>query len=81
MSKFGVMIRRKNKNEEGFPRVVTHEDLTTYRRDHDFIIKFGLTEWEASTMRNCIEEGLIEMHRNTSISMKELVNRIFFGGE
>ena len=81
MSKFGVMIRRKNKNEEGFPRVVTHEDLTTYRRDHDFIIKFGLTECEASTMRNCIEEGIVEIHRSTHIGIKDLVDRIFFGGE
>ena len=37
MSKFGVMIRRKGRNEEGVPLVVTHEDLKTYRRDHDFI--------------------------------------------
>lgn len=81
MSKFGVMIRRKGRNEEGVPLVVTHEDLKTYRRDHDFIIKFGLTESEALTTRNCIEEGLIEMHRNTRIGMKDLVDRIFFGGE
>lgn len=81
MSNFGVMIRRESTNEEGFPLVVTGKDLTTYRRDHDFIIKFGLTECEALTMKNCIEEGLIEMHRNTRIGMKDLVNRIFFGGE
>jgi len=81
MHNFGVMIRRESKNEEGFPRVVTEKDLMTYRRDHDFIIKFGLTESEALTIKNCIEEGIVDMHRNTRIGIKDLVNRIFFGGE
>ena len=81
MSKFGVMIKRKNKNEEGFPIVVTEKALKTYRRDHDFIIKFGLTESEALEMKNCIEESLINMHKSTKVNMKELVANVFFGGE
>ena len=82
MHNFGVMIRRKGKEEEGcFPEVVTVKDLRTYRRDQDFIVKFGVTESQASHIKKCIEEGLIDMHIGTRIDMKDLVDRIFFGGE
>ena len=82
MSNFGVIIRRKNKNEEGFLLlVVSDKVLDTYSRDHDFIIKFGLTESEALAMRNWVEESLINLHRSTGVSMKDLVNNVFFGGE
>ena len=82
MHNFGVMIRRKGKEEEGcFPEVVTVKDLRTYRRDQDFIVKFGVTKSQALTIKNCIQEGLIDMHIGTRIDMKDLVDRIFFGGE
>ena len=82
MHNFGVMIRRKGKEEEGcFPEVVTAKDLRTYRRDQDFIVKFGVTESQASHIKKCIQKSLIDMHVGTRIDMKDLVDRIFFGGE
>ena len=82
MHNFGVMIRRNGKDEEGcFPEVVTSKDLRTYRRNNDFIVKFGVTKSQALTIKNCIEEGLLDMHVGTRIGIKELVDNIFFGGE
>lgn len=82
MPNFGVMIRRKGKEEEGcFPEVVTIKHLRTYRRDQDFIVKFGVTESQASHINNCIQEGLFAMHVGTRIDIKDLVDRIFFGGK
>ena len=56
MSNFGVMIRRKGKEKEGcFPEVVTVKDLRSYRRDHDFIVKFGVKENQAKHIKKCIQ--------------------------
>ena len=76
------MIRRKGKDEKGcFPEVVEVKDLRTYRRDQDFLVKFGVTKIQALTIKNCIEEGLLDMNLGTRIGMKELVDSIFFGGK
>jgi len=88
MSKFGVIIRRKRLNEAGYPMVLPEEDIKRrggYKSDQDYIIKLGLTEGEANEIFTQVSGGLIDLanglHGVQFMSMKEIVNKLFFGGE
>ena len=81
---FNVLITRKRKEEAGYPIVVKTENLDGYLRGDHFIIKLGVTEEEANKIFSRISDGLIDLSNGLyghSLSMEQIVNRLFFGGK
>ena len=84
MSKFNVIIRRKRKEDAGYPMVVDDKNLRGYLEGDHFIIKLGVTEEKANEIFTQISGGLIDLANGLyghSLTMEQIVNRLFFGGK
>ena len=84
MSKFNVIIRRKRKEDAGYPMVCDDKNLRGYLEGDHFIIKLGLTEEKANKISAQISNGLIDLCNGLdghSLTMEQIVNRLFFGEE
>ena len=82
---FNVLITRKRKEDAGYPIVVKTESLDGYLHSGDhFIIKLGVTEEKANEIFTQISGGLIDLANGLyghSLTMEQIVNRLFFGGK
>lgn len=81
---FNVLITRKRKEDAGYPIVVKTENLDGYLRGDHFIIKLGVTEEKANEIFTQISDGLIDLANGLyghSLTMEQIVNRLFFGGK
>ena len=84
MSKFNVIIRRKRKEDAGYPMVCNDQNLRGYLEGDHFIIKLGVTEEKANEIFTQISNGLIDLANGChehSLTMEQIVNRLFFGEE